>query len=150
MKNAPSPGFTLLELIVAMAILALVISIAMPSLRKGPSDKFQLQTTVNNVLGALRLTRARAIMQNTEATLLVDVDRHTFSSPVVPVQSFSSDITVKLKFAALEQGSPSGGAFRFFPDGSSTGGDLAFSLHQQTMKICVNWLSGEPRQGADC
>ena len=89
-------------------------------------------------------------MQNTEVVLLLDVDKHTSSSPAVPVQSFSSDIAVKIKFAALEQETPSGGAFRFFPDGSSTRGDLAFTLHSKRMKNCVNWLSGEPRQGADC
>ena len=97
---APSAaGFTLLEMLVCLTILALVAALALPLLAR-PSESLRLQATARDLVGALRLTRATAIARNTEMALLLDVDKRTFESPVVPLRSFPSDIVAVLKFAA--------------------------------------------------
>jgi general secretion pathway protein H len=142
-------GFTLLEMLVVMTIMALVITIAVPMLGR-PSNTLLLETTARDLAGALRLTRAAAIAQNIDIALDIDVDRHTFKSAAIPLQSFPPDIVAELKVAEPERVSSTHGAFRFFPDGSSTGGDVVLRLHDTEARICVNWLTGEARRSKDC
>jgi general secretion pathway protein H len=142
-------GFTLLEMLVVITIMALVATIAVPLLGH-PSNTLLLETTARDLAGALRLTRAAAIAQNIDVALDIDVDRHTFQSPVIPLRSFAPGIVATLKVAEPERVSSSHGSFRFFPDGSSTGGDVVLHLRDMEARICVNWLTGEARRTKDC
>jgi general secretion pathway protein H len=142
-------GFTLLEMLVVVGILALTISLGAPLLSR-PSDNLRLQTAANDIIGALRLTRASAITRNDVLTFLIDIEKRTFESPATPRRSFPSEIETELKVAQLEQTTKSIGVFRFYPDGSSTGGDLVLNLHGKKVRVCVNWITGEARQADDC
>jgi general secretion pathway protein H len=142
-------GFTLLETLIVISIIALVAGISILRLSK-PSDILRLQEAARNIVGALRLTRARAITGNLDLAFEIDVDERTYMTSVVPIHHFSSEIEVKLNVAAPERQTPSRGGFRFFPDGSSTGGDLLLSLNGKTTMICVNWLTGEAQQRERC
>src|SRR5260370_1065900 len=85
-------------------------------------------------------------MRNTETTLTIDVDRRTFGSTVVSQRAFAPDIEAKLTFASGIRSASSDGGFRFFPDGSSTGGDVTLSLRGKQTRLCVDWLTGEVRR----
>ena len=142
-------GFTLVEMLVVVMIIALAASVAMPLLGR-PSDSLRLKAMTGEIVAAMRLTREAAIVRDTETTLMIDVDRHTLQSAVVPLRRFAPDVDAKLQFAAPEQAGRSTGGFRFFPDGSSTGGVLTLLLRGRQEKICVQWLTGEARQPPDC
>jgi general secretion pathway protein H len=142
-------GFTLIEMLVVMTIMALVATLAVPMLAQ-PSNALRLETTARAIAGALRLTRAAAIGQNADIALDIDVDQHTFKSAAVAAQSFAPGIVAELKVAEPERTTRSHGAFRFFPDGSSTGGDVVLRLGDREVRICVNWLTGEARRRKDC
>lgn len=148
-ENFAAPGFTLLEMLAVVTILALAAAIAMPLLGR-PSESLRLAAAARDLVGALRLTRSAAIARNAAIALVVDVEQRTFESPAVPSRSFAPDIAAQLKVAEPEQATRSRGGFRFFPDGSSTGGDLTLRLNGREAKICVKWLTGEARQGATC
>ena len=148
-RSHAAAGFTLLELLVVLAILVLVAAVALPRLT-GPSDGVRLQSAVRDLLGALRLTRAAAITGNVEMALVIDVEQRTLQSPVVPPRRFEADIASRMKIAEVERASPSRGGFRFFPDGSSTGGDIRFRLGGREMRVCVHWLTGQARQDEEC
>ena len=141
-------GFSLIEVLVALAIVALATALVMP-LALRPSDALRLDAAAQDLVSALRLTRAAAIAHNADAALTVDVERRTFASPAVPARSLPPDVAVKLKIAEPESARSRGG-FRFFPDGSSTGGDIVLALHGREAKICVDWLSGIARRAASC
>ena len=143
-------GFTLLELLVVVALMALAASIALPLLSGKPTDNLRLRAAVYDLTGAIRATRAAAILRDTQAVLIVDVDHHTLTSPALPQRSFAAEIGAQLQVAAPERLSPSRGGIRFYPDGTSTGGDVRLSLHGRESRICVNWLTGEPRVGSQC
>jgi general secretion pathway protein H len=142
-------GFTLLEMLVVVSILALVGILVVPLLAR-PPDGLRLEAATRDVVGALRLTRAAAIAQSIEMTLIVDADKRTVESPAIHQKSFASDIAVQLTIAKPEQIEPSRGGFRFFPDGSSTGGDLTLTMRDRKMRICVNWMTGLAQQGTSC
>ncbi len=148
-KGRAEAGFTLIEMLIVIVIIAISASIALPLLGR-PSDTFRLQTTAGDFVAALRITREAAILRNAETALMIDVERRTLQSQVVPQRAFAPEVTAKLEFAAPERTARSTGGFRFFPDGSSTGGTVMLSLHDKQAKICVLWLTGEARLGPDC
>jgi general secretion pathway protein H len=136
-------------MLVVVTIIALVASVAVPMLGR-PSDRLRLRSIADGIVSAMRLTREAAIVRNIETALMIDVDRHTLQSVVVPLRRFAPEVVAKLQFAAPEQAGQSSGGFRFFPDGSSTGGTLTLSLRDQREVICVLWLTGEARQPPHC
>src|SRR6266566_753623 len=101
-------GFTLIEMLVVLAILALTTALVAP-LVSGGSEGARLQSA--------------ASLRNMETSLMIDVDRRTFRSTVLSQRSFAPDIDAKLTFASGLGTGGSDGGFQFFPDGSSTGGD---------------------------
>jgi general secretion pathway protein H len=143
-------GFTLIELLVVVALMALATGIALPLLNGKPTDYLRLRAAVYDLTGAIRVTRAAAILHDTQAVLIVDVNHHTFTSPALPPHSFAAEIAAQLQVAGPERLSPSRGGIRFYPDGTSTGGDVRLSLNGRESRICVNWLTGEPRVGSQC
>ena|SRR5882672_1288852 len=148
-EESSTAGFTLLETLIVLSILALVAAVAMPQLTR-PSDGVRLQAAARDLLGALRLTRSTAISRNAAIALVVDVEERAFESPVVPRKSLASDIDMQLKVAEPERATPSRGGIRFFADGSSTGGDLLLRLRDKQARICVSWLTGKPEEGTKC
>lgn len=149
-RRLSEAGFTLLEMLIVIAIIALAAAVAMPALTR-PSDGVLLRATARDVMSAMRLTRAMAIARNTETALSIDVDKRTFASAAIRTQTFAPDITAEVTFARLGRtAAHSTGSFRFFPDGSSTGGDVALRLHGREARICVNWLTGDSQLGDHC
>jgi general secretion pathway protein H len=152
-KAHPTPvhdgGFTLLEMLVVIAIVALVAALSIPLLSRMP-DGVHLRALSNGLAAALRATRSAAIRLNSETSLVVDVDRRIFQSTVVSPQPIAQDISTKLTFASGISDGRSEGAFHFFPDGSSTGGTVTLSLHGKEEKLCVDWVTGDVRRDRDC
>jgi general secretion pathway protein H len=142
-------GFTLVDMLVVLAIIALTTTFAMPLL-SGGSEGLRLDMASSELAVALRVTRSAAITRNAQMTLFIDVDRRTFGSNVVSERSFAPSIEAKLTFASAMQSAVSNGGFQFFPDGSSTGGDVTLSLRGKQTKLCVDWLTGTVRKGPPC
>ncbi len=142
-------GFTLMEMLVVLTILALAMTFAAPLL-SGGSGETRLQTAASELVSAFRLTRSAAISRAAETQLMIDVDKRLFSSTVVAKRPFAPEIEAKVKFAAGIGAKASDGAFRFFPDGSSTGGDVTLSLRGRQARLCVDWLTGEVRRDSAC
>ncbi|WP_316228461.1 GspH/FimT family pseudopilin [Bradyrhizobium sp. SZCCHNR1039] len=148
-RHCITAGFTLLEMLVVLGIIALVVTMAMPLLSSS-SDTLRLETASSEITAALRATRAAAIVQNTVMTLKLDVDHRTFGSAVVPKRSFAPTIDAKLTYAAATRSASSEGGFQFFPDGSSTGGDLVLVSNGKQVRLCVDWLTGMVRTAGSC
>lgn len=142
-------GFTLIEMLVVLSILALVAAFGMPLLSRG-SESVRLETAASELSGALRVTRAAAVSGNRQISLMIDIERRTFESIVVPRRSFASDIDAKLTYASAIRAGSSEAGFQFFPDGSSTGGEIALSLHGKQAKLCIDWLTGSVRKDLEC
>ena len=98
-NKASEAGFTLVEMLVVLAILAITATFAAPLLSSG-SSTLRLEMASGEMTAALRVTRSAAITRNAELDFLIDVDRRTFGSPAAPQRAFAPGIDVKLTFAS--------------------------------------------------
>jgi general secretion pathway protein H len=137
-------GFTLLEAVVVMVLIALVAGAAAQRLRP-PSARVRLEIAARNFCATLRAARARAIATNSETSIVIDLARNAYASPVGAPGRFPPEALVTLNVAGAPQLTPSRGAIAFFPDGGSTGGDMTLQTPDARATIAVNWLTGEAR-----
>jgi general secretion pathway protein H len=139
MKPDSTSGFTLLELMVALAIAAALFAIFIPSFR--PNGNGQLASSAHAVANALRLSRMRAIASNRPDAFVVDTQSGAYR---IENRSYRlpSGIRVGLYTTSGATAGPTLGAIRFFPDGSSTGGGVLLESDQAGYDVLIDWLTG--------
>lgn len=134
-------GFTLLELLAVLMILALVAAFVVPSLGRGAA--VEIKAAARSLAAGLRQTRNRALNDNRSATLALDVDKREFQLPGERrVRKLPERVEITLYTARSEQLGEQRGAIRFFSDGSSTGGRITLSTDSLRYLVNVDWLTG--------
>lgn len=68
MRRAPEAGFTLVELVIAIAIIAILILAALPNFRAWLQNT-QIRTAGEGILNGLQLARAEAVRRNVDIEL---------------------------------------------------------------------------------
>lgn len=121
-SRLPDSGFTLLEMLVVIAVMAGVLVLLTVS---GPPRGHQLQAeaAARNVAGAMWVARGQAIVMGHKVALVV---------PAVP------------GWLAVSMAAPPGGIV-FYPDGSSSGGDVWLTADGHVTDISTLWLTGRVR-----
>jgi type IV fimbrial biogenesis protein FimT len=77
--GSPRPaGFTLLELVITVAVLAIALGIAIPSFQ-GITNRNRLTSVANEVVAAMQLTRMEAIRRNQRVVMCPSTDGSTCS-----------------------------------------------------------------------
>jgi len=135
-------GFTLLELIVVLAIAALVLTIT-PPLFTVAVPGVKLKASARRVMAGLRLARELAIRDGRDIAFILDVEARAFE---VGDESrngkLGEDLALKLEAAETEQLGEHRGAVRFFPDGSSTGRRIILAQGDRGYQAGVQQLTG--------
>ncbi|NIR28409.1 MAG: prepilin-type N-terminal cleavage/methylation domain-containing protein [Gammaproteobacteria bacterium] len=139
------PGFTLVELLVVLAIAAAMASVSL-ALFSGAIDRAELRETAVELATMLRHARSRAIAQREEASVVCDVDEASERACRIPrlekTYALGRDLHIELVTAQL--GRPDDAAeVRFFPDGTSSGGEIKLSRAGTGYVIRVEWLTGQ-------
>ncbi len=135
-------GFTLAEMLVVIAIMALMAVVAMPMVQnraRGDAIAVAAQT----LLTGLREARLAAIGANQESRLEIDVTRRTLavngkvSREILP-EAAKIEVT-----SAREKVNSGMAVFRFSPNGASSGGEIRLTDSTgRNVVIHVSWLTG--------
>ncbi|MHA6574670.1 GspH/FimT family pseudopilin [Pseudomonas yamanorum] len=135
-------GFTLLEMLVVIVLISIAAGLVGFGLQQGLRVAKERQA-VGQMVDALRSTRARAIVSGTSARTVFDLAQLSFQAPGRPLRHWPADLQVTLHTA--EQ---AGAAVEFYPDGSSTGGNLLLANGSRRWRIDIGWLTGSVQSKA--
>ncbi|MCB1578178.1 MAG: prepilin-type N-terminal cleavage/methylation domain-containing protein, partial [Xanthomonadales bacterium] len=135
-----SRGFTMIELIVVIVLIGIVASVVAFSFAKSLSGA-RIQAASRDLVAALRYTRGQAIVKGEQKVLVLDLEKNTYQAPGRNEIELPKDMALRLTTAQKELTGEKAGGIRFFPDGSSTGGNIAVVLGEREWKINVGWLT---------
>lgn len=139
-------GFTLLELIVTLTILAMTLALAVPNFR-GSNSRARLQPLVAELITNLKRAHATAKSTGKPVAFVVEPASHGYrienvASTVVLPPGAALSITPPSR--GLRQTPP--GRMIFYPDGSSSGGQITISDERgRKIVLSVEWLNGTIR-----
>ncbi|MGB0133168.1 MAG: GspH/FimT family pseudopilin [Dokdonella sp.] len=137
-----SRGFTMIEMIVVIVLIGIVASVVAFSFARS-LDSAKVQAASRDLVAGLRYTRGQAIVKGEQKVLMLDLEKMTWQAPGRSEKELPKDMILRLTTAQKELTSESSGGIRFFPDGSSTGGNIAVVLGEREWRINVGWLTGE-------
>jgi len=137
-------GFTLIETLMVIALIALLAAVLAPSMIPTPNN--QLRANAAELISALRAARLHAMRSREAAALQIDTEQKTYQPPGgTSSKALNGDFNIQLTTVQSELTDGSRGAIRFFPDGSSTGGRITLSNGNLTQHVDVAWLTGRVR-----
>jgi general secretion pathway protein H len=147
-RRRAARGFTLLEIIVVVALIALLTGI-IAAVISGGLGTAKVRAASKDLVAALRSTRAQAVVRRESQVLVLDVERRAYRAPGRDWIELPKDMELSMLTASEEQLDDSQGQIRFFPDGSSTGGNIELSRGEALWRIEIGWLTGEVRMNPD-
>ncbi len=135
-------GFTLIEIMLVMTIIAAVLGLTIGLLGVGRSGR-QLRDATQTVATQLRFTRARALATGQPQRFEMDLDTRAWTAPNSHQGSLPATLKVTFNGVRQEQPASRKAAIRFFPDGSATGGRISLRTQGVGYRVDVRWLTGE-------
>lgn len=145
-------AFTIIELLVTLAVLSIVTTLAVPAINSGISDEVAVKNTVQDLRSTISQARSQAIASSVSTTLCATATNvattcesdHTWSdfwmvfrtdnNQVLARAEVSGDASIKLT---------SGTAVNFNSRGFTTTEDFEVSSANVTEKLCIKlWASG--------
>jgi general secretion pathway protein H len=139
--GARAAGFTLIEVIVVLAILGLAMTLVV-GYKSPMSSGLNLRGSASAVASGLRLARSEAILNNRAVIFDVDLAGHRFRSGTRPAQQLPPGLAIELLTISGERRNGRRGDIRFNPDGSSTGGRITLADGGRKITVGVDWLTG--------
>jgi len=145
-------GFTLIELVVVIVLLAVVTAMAAAVVGRHLPGQ-QLRRASKEVAAELRYTRARAIATGTTQAFVLDTRTREWTSPNRRHGRIPDDIAIVATGARSEQQGDDTAVIRFFPEGAATGGRVVLRAQRDGKpaderggwQVDVEWLTGEVR-----
>lgn len=133
-------GFTLVEIVAAVSVAALVLALAVPA-----SVKFygsmQFRASVREVVTLLNAARYRAVAEGVAQDVAISPEDNwvSFGDEVV---TFDESVELSVD-SAREVNRDRLGIIRFYAEGGSSGGGLEIAQEQGAIvSIAVDWLIG--------
>lgn len=135
-------GFSLLELMVVVVLIATATALTATVMTAGLPGQ-QLRGAARDIGAQLRFTRAQAIVTGQAQVFTLDANTRDWLAPKRRHGTLPKAIDIVAISARNERPRDGVAAFRFFPDGSSTGGRLLLQRDRAAWQIDVNWLTGQ-------
>lgn len=146
-ETSSQEGFTLFELLIVLTIIGIVVALGAPALQR-MLPGVELKSGAETVAAALREARGLAIANNTEVTVVVDLDDRALRvDDEPPGVRLASSFGITLLTATSELIDAGTGQIRFYPDGTSTGGRVTLTQGDRRYHVAVDWLTGRVTLG---
>ncbi len=142
MRRTQASGFTLLEVLVVISLIAVMTTIVGVGLARN-LDSAKTRAISRDFVAGLRYTRSLAILKQKEMSLEVDVGKKSYLVPGKKEVQLPEGVDIKLLTAQEELIGDERGRIRFYPDGASTGGRVTIIAGEREWKVNVGWLTGE-------
>jgi general secretion pathway protein H len=140
--DGPAAGFTLLEVVCVLAIIAILAAILLPIVPRGTS-RARLESYAIETAAMLKADRNAAMRNRVQVATLVDApSRLVRSGATGRVVQIPSDVAFDAVLAARCNQRPAGASISFFASGMSCGGAIALTRLGTGYEIRVNWLTG--------
>jgi len=135
-------GYTLIELTVVLAIVALIVALVAPRLFM-PSSAAEIRKAASMIDTAARMARADARMSGRDALVIIDLDAHTVEvAPRGQVRALPGAVEIEARVADSELVGRRA-AVRFLPDGGATGGRFDIEHGRMRGSVNVDWITGK-------
>lgn len=138
--KSASRGFTLIEMLAVIVLIAIAVTVAAVSLHG--RSRGELQAAAQRVAAGLRDTRTRAMATGKPQWFSVDLRAHAYMVPGRDPRGLPAAATVHVESAAEAGAQPGVARIGFFPDGSSSGGNISLSEARRSVRVDVDWLTG--------
>jgi general secretion pathway protein H len=138
-------GFTLIEMLVVMLIIGMAMTVVPWLLSSLPGAR--LRAAADGMAGTLTALRAQAIDSGRSTALMVDPASRSYAILPDGARRVLPDVVNAVDVATtapIVGGST--GLFRFFPDGTATGGTIRLRHGERDEAIAVEWLTGRVRR----
>ena len=136
-----SAGFTLIEMVVVLAVLGLVLGLA-AGLGRAPGGASRMRFAADEIAAALRLARSEAIIDGRKSELTFDLAARTWRLRSGAPHALPAGVTARLLTIRDEIVDDAVARIGFWPDGSSSGGRLTLEGQGQRISVGIDWLTG--------
>lgn len=135
-------GFTLVEILVVVAIIGLAMAVVAGAMGMSLAGQ-QVRGASRDLVASLRYTRGQAIVKREQQVLLFNLDERSYRAPGRSPIELPEKFEIAVETARQEMLASGEVGIRFYPDGSSTGGNVEISRGDVVWRIDINWLTGE-------
>jgi len=137
-----SSGFSLLELMLVVLLIALMFTMVPRMMGTGVSGA-ELKSSVRALNSAMKLARDAAINTRREAYVTINVETREFTTTFESrTHKLNEQLTLRLFTSQADQLDQATASFRFYPDGSSNGGRVTIAANEREFAIDIDWLTG--------
>ena len=143
-RTSRANGFTLLEMLAVILLIGIAVAAVSVSVTQGLASA-RVRAASGELAGALRATRAQAIVRSEEQHFDVDTRANSYDGAKRQGVALPKGLRVSITSAKEDQPNDHTGRIRFFPDGSSTGGRITLHSGRREWHVNVSWLTGEVR-----
>lgn len=141
-KNNYNSGFTILEMIIVIALFSLIIGLS-TSVVKQSGGRLEVETAMLSLCRSLRAAHSYAMAKNTDYTFVIDTYKKSFMIQGFKETFISPNISLIVKTAKYGLQESTLKTIIFFPDNTASGGDLILKNSKYKAEISINWLTSE-------
>jgi general secretion pathway protein H len=143
----PARGFTLVELLVVFAIMALLAALTPLAFDRFKASS-EYRDTVRTMMGQLRVARTKALTEGREIRFTLDMRQRSYGVDGAVPKPLPPSVDVRAVVASTET-AQNVASIRFLPQGGATGGSIEILRASGSgTRLRVDWLSGRVTQEA--
>jgi type II secretion system protein H len=144
LRRADSRGFTLIEMLIVIVILAIVSAVTVPALRSGPDDAMTSSAKVLTTL--MQRSRQTAVERGQTLSLVVDAENARYWATIVSPGNPDSVVSygpIELAAGATLSADEARSRYVFAPSGAATGSPIVVRLDSRAAVITLDQWTGD-------